>query len=172
MTNFQGINEAKTENVDTKLRGKIEKDLESQISLREGMEKYYKKNRKVFTDRDITDEAKAFFESHDVAHVVFGCDTSFFGEGVVKIWTVFGTTLGFWKHISGYNEADAFMLFRMYSWQHVAKNILRLLVTIPSAIVRAKRMNRLWNWTNFESYMDMPINDIRKEFNIKPIKIS
>ena len=125
---------------------------------------------KYFSDRDTSDEAKEFFRCHDIAHVVFGCDTTIFGEGVVKIWTVFGTTLGFWKHIAGYNEADAFALFRMYSLKHVAKNILRLFVTIPSVIVRARRMSKPWNWSDFETYMDVPIGKIREEFNIIPIK--
>ncbi len=144
--------------------------MKSEITLREGIEKFNKKNMKYFSDRDTSDEAKEFFRCHDIAHVVFGCDTTIFGEGVVKIWTVFGTTLGFWKHIVGYNEADAFALFRMYSLKHVAKNIFRLFVTIPSVIVRAKRMKKPWNWSDFDSYMDTPIGKIREEFNIVPIK--
>ena len=144
--------------------------MESQITLQEGLDEYNRKNMKYFSDRDVSDEAKEFFRCHDIAHVVFGCDTSIFGEGVVKIWTVFGTTLGLWKHITGYNEADAFTLFRMYSPQHVAKNILRLLFVIPTIIFRAKRMSKLWTWTNYESYLNVPINDIRKEFNINIMK--
>lgn len=143
--------------------------MKSEITLREGFEKFNKKNMEYFSDRDTSDEAKEFFRCHDIAHVVFGCDTTIFGEGVVKIWTVFGTTLGFWKHIAGYNEADAFALFRMYSLRHVAKNILRLFVNIPSVIVRAKRMSKRWNWSDFESYMDVPIGKIREEFNIEII---
>lgn len=141
--------------------------MESQITLQEGIDEFNKKNKKYFSDRDTSDEAKEFFRNHDIAHVVFGCDTSIYGEGVVKIWTVFGTTLGFWKHITGYQEADAFELFRMYSLKHVAKNIFRLLFTIPTIIIRAKRMNKLWNWANYESYLNMSIKDIRKEFNIE-----
>jgi len=81
-----------------------------------------------------------------IANVVFGGDTTIFGKGVVKIWTVFGTKLGFWKHIAGYSEADAFTLFRMYRPGHIAKNLLRLFVTIPSVIIRAGRMSKPWNW--------------------------
>lgn len=144
--------------------------MKSEITLREGFERFNKKNAKYFSDRDTSEEATEFFRGHDIAHVVFGCDTSFFGEGVVKIWTVFGTSLGFWKHISGYQEADAFSLFRMYSPGHIAKNLLRLLVTIPTVIIRAKRMSKPWNWSDFESYMDVPLGKIREEFNIVPIK--
>jgi len=144
--------------------------MKSEITLQEGIEKFNQKNLKYFSDRDTSDEAKEFFRCHDIAHVVFGCDTTIFGEGVVKIWTVFGTTLGFWKHIAGYNEADAFALFRMYSLRHIARNILRLLVTIPSVILRAKRMSKLWNWSDFESYLDVPISNIREEHKIIPIK--
>ena len=144
--------------------------MDTQITLREGIEKFNRRNERYFSDRDTSDEAKEFFRCHDIAHVVFGCDTSIFGEGVVKTWTVFGTTLGFWRHISEYNEADAFQLFRMYSWQHVAKNIFQYLVSIPKIIFRAKRMNKPWDWSDFEQYLDVNVGDIRKEFNIHPVK--
>jgi len=140
------------------------------LTLQEGLDAFNKKNAKYFSDRDTSEEAKEFFRCHDIAHVVFGCDTSIYGEGVVKIWTVFGTSLGFWKHITGYQEADAFALFGMYSWGHVAKNLLGLFISIPSIIIRAKRMSKLWHWSDFERYMDTPIDKIREEFNIDAIK--
>ena len=67
------------------------------ITLQEGLDLFYEKNMKYFSARDISEEGAAFLKCHDVAHIVFGCDTSIFGEGVVKTWTTFGTTLGFWK---------------------------------------------------------------------------
>ncbi|WP_350293964.1 hypothetical protein [uncultured Croceitalea sp.] len=141
---------------------------EEKITLRAGLEQFYKENEEYFGHHDLamSDKAKAFLEAHDAAHVLFDCDISLFGEGSVKIWTIFGTTLGFWKHISEYKEAQAFELARTFSFWHVVNNTFKFLFTIPKLIYRAKRMNKPWPWLGFESYLDTPINEIRKEYNI------
>jgi ubiquinone biosynthesis protein Coq4 len=141
-----------------------------EITLQQGLDKFQEKNLKYFSDRPMSDEAKAFLSSHDIAHVVFGCDTTIYGEGVVKVWTTFGTTLSFWKVISGYNEVNAFELFKAYSFRHVAGNILRFLVIIPTVIERARKMKKPWTWLNYESYLNKPIAEIRREFNIRIVE--
>ncbi len=141
--------------------------MEDNITLQQGLDQFYKKNRKFFSKRTLSKEGEEFLTCHDIAHVVFGCDTTLYGEGVVKIWTTFGTTLGFWKVITGYNEVAAFELFKMYSFRHVMKNILRLLWVIPKTIFRAKRMSKPWPFSDYKAYLNSPIVNIRKEFNIK-----
>lgn len=118
----------------------------------------------------ISSEAKSFFRSHDIAHVLFGCDISLYGEGSVKLWTLFGTTLGFWDHINGYRSASAFHLSKKYTLSHIASNIVRLLLAIPVIIIRARQMSKPWNWIGYKDYLDTPISDIRQEYNIKVIK--
>lgn len=141
------------------------------ITLQEALDAFNQKNSANFADRELTAASAEFFRCHDVAHVVFDCDTTLYGEGVVKLWTLFGTTLGLWQHLTGYKEVNAFSLFRMYSWRHISNNILRLLVDIPRVVIRARSMTKLWPWSEFETYLDKPIEDIRRQFNIKPIAI-
>ncbi|MBT8220062.1 MAG: hypothetical protein KJP00_09565 [Bacteroidia bacterium] len=138
------------------------------ITLRQGLDQFYKENTEYLSHnkKGISTEARSFFESHDVAHVLFGCDLTLFGEGSVKIWTIFGTTLGFWKHIKGYKEVDALELSRDFSFTHIVNNIFKFLLSIPVLIIRAKRMHKPWSWTGYESYLDTPIAEIREEFNI------
>jgi len=146
--------------------------MESYITLRQGLEKFrneYKDHLSHNKD-DSSNEAKAFFESHDIAHVLFGCDITLYGEGAVKIWTIFGTTLGFWKHIRGYQDANAFELSKNFTLVHIVKNIFRFLFSIPIIIIRAKQMHKKWDWTEFEPYLDTSISEIRKEFNIKVLR--
>jgi len=83
---------------------------ERNITLRQGLERFYKENKSYHSHnkKGISCEAETFFKSHDIAHVLFGCDVSLFGEGSVKLWTIFGTTLGFWNHIKAYKYANAF----------------------------------------------------------------
>ena len=143
--------------------------MENNITLREGLEKFYIDYREFHshTEEGISSEVKAFFKSHDIAHVLFDCDISLFGEGKVKIWTIFGTTLGFWNHISQYRKANAFRLSKNFTFSHVLRNILKFLYAIPKLIYKAKKMHKKWPWAGYDPYLDTPISEIRKEFNIQ-----
>ena len=145
---------------------------ERNITLRHGLENFYEEYKSHLSHKKegIPDEVKSFFKSHDIAHVLFGCDISLYGEGSVKIWTIFGTTLGFWKHITGYQDANAFELSKNFTLVHIVKNIFRFLFSIPIIIIRAKQMHKKWDWTEFEPYLDTSISEIRKEFNIKVLR--
>ncbi len=141
-----------------------------EITLQEGLNKFREKHVKYFSDRPMSAEAQRFLLSHDIAHVLFGCDTSIYGEGIVKIWTTFGTNLGFWKVIKGYREVNAFSLLKAYSLSHIAKNIGRFLLMIPKTIRRSRQMTKPWTWSNHQPYLNKAISEIRKEFNIKVIE--
>lgn len=141
--------------------------IESQITLQQGLENFHKKNNQYFSKRVYSEKGSTFLKNHDMAHVVFGCNTTIYGEGIVKIWTTFGTTLNFWEVTKGYNDVNAFELFKKYSLPHIMKNILRLLIAIPKVIYRTRRMKKKWPFTNNKNYLHIPIEEIRKEFNIQ-----
>jgi len=141
-----------------------------EATLQEGLTQFQEKNAKYFSERAMSDEAKIFLQCHDIAHVVFGCDTTIYGEGIVKIWTTFGTDLSFWKVTKGYRAVSAFSLAKKYSPIHVAKNIARLLFAMPKAILRSWQMTKPWAWSDYQPFLDQPISEIRKEFNIRVIK--
>jgi ubiquinone biosynthesis protein Coq4 len=143
---------------------------DSALILREGVKRFCEGNAAVFSERDMSSEASEFFRCHDTAHVVFGCDTSIFGEGILKIFTICGTTLGFWKHVKGYADADAFALFRQYSWRHLVGHIFKLVANVPRAFIHAKQMSKPWPWADHSLYLDRSIKEIRREFNIKVIQ--
>lgn len=145
---------------------------ETNITLKEGLKRFYAnyEGRLSHNKEGIPDEVKSFFLSHDIAHVLFGCDITLFGEGAVKIWTIFGTTLGFWNHVRAYNKADAYELSKNFNVAHIVSNIFKLVLAIPELVIRAKKMNKRWPWSGFEPYLDVPISEIRKEFNIRVLE--
>ncbi len=142
---------------------------ERNTTLRQGLEQFYEEYMGHLShDKEgIPEEVKSFFMSHDVAHVLFGCDISLYGEGAVKIWTIFGTTLGFWNHVRGYKKANAYELSKNFTFAHVVSNIFKFLASIPLLIIRAKQMYKPWPWSGFEPYLDRPISELRREFNIR-----
>lgn len=141
---------------------------DNKMTLREGLDGFYEKYQDFLSHNKegTSSNAQAFFKSHDVAHVLFACDISLYGEGKVKMWTIFGTTLGFWGHLNGYREANAFQLARSFTLGQVVANIFRFLASIPTLIIRANRMHKPWPWKGFLPYLDTPIVEIRREFNI------
>jgi len=146
--------------------------MESNITLKQGLEIFHKEYKYHLSHnaKGISKEAQSFFKSHDTAHVLFGCDISLFGEGAVKIWTIFGTSLGFWKHVRGYHDAGALGLSKNFTFLNIFKNIFKFLFSIPVIIFRAKQMRKKWDWKEHESYLDTPLSEIRKEFNIKVLR--
>ncbi|MFK8164872.1 MAG: hypothetical protein AB8H12_20670 [Lewinella sp.] len=72
------------------------------ITLEEGLKYFQEKNKQYFSEKEYSKKGAAFLRCHDIAHVVFGCKTTVYGEGVVKTWTTFGTILSFWEVITGY----------------------------------------------------------------------
>ena len=140
------------------------------MTLREGFEAFHKKNRRVVSETESSNGSENFFNAHDIAHVVFGCDSSLRGEGLVKLWTIFGTTLGFTDHIGEYADANAFALFKKYRLSHVLLNVPQVMALTPLVMMRARSMKAKWPWDSYEQYLDTPIRDIRQEFNILPVE--
>jgi hypothetical protein len=48
--------------------------------------------------------------------------------------------------------------------------MLRYIPICLLAAFKAYRMSKKWDWYNYDSYLNIPLKDIRKEFNIKVIK--
>jgi hypothetical protein len=64
-------------------------------TLKEGLAEYWLAHSQLKRDEHLcTAEARQFFRSHDVVHVVYGCGTSMPDEAVVKLASLFGTTGG------------------------------------------------------------------------------
>lgn len=77
-------------------------DPECSLTLAEALAEFRELHAETLYTREMSDDSREFFRRHDIAHVVFACDTSLLNEAMVKFWTAFGTTLGFWKHIGAY----------------------------------------------------------------------
>lgn len=143
--------------------------MERNVTLREAFGEYRLKNRRIVSDAEMSSNSEVFFNCHDIAHVIFECDTSLRGEGVVKLWTIFGTTLGFANHVKEYAEANAFELFKKYSLKHILADVPKVILVAPVVITRAHKMKKKWPWASYDKYLDISITEIRKEFNIVPI---
>ena len=139
---------------------------DSKQTLREGIDEYNDAFRGLIATRYSTPAGERFFRSHDVVHVVFGCDISLNDEVVVKICSVFGSTAGLGV-LRGYRLPEAKEGYEDIRLGEIVTTAVHSLYLVPRAIVRCRRMCARWPWEAFDEWMDRPLCDIRSRFGIR-----
>jgi hypothetical protein len=113
-------------------------------------------------------ESAEFFRCHDVAHVVFGCGTTLTNEARVKIWSFFGTTAGL-SLTRDYRSPDSQEIYEQINWRDIPRTVIRSIVSVPRVLFRCLQMRKRWPWSEFEGYMDVRLDEIRREFGIRVV---
>lgn len=139
---------------------------ESPQTLDEGLREYYARHDGLTRGRGMSQPAREFFRCHDAAHVVFGCTTTLVNEGIVKIWSFFGTTAGL-ALLRAYRLPESQEIYEQLGWGEIASATLRLVIVIPLVFWRCVRMRRRWPWAEFDRYREVPLAEIRREFGIQ-----
>ena len=62
------------------------------MTLREGLAEYFRRNPGLMDEAALPRDLSLGLHSHDIARVVFGCDTSLVGEVVLARWSLFRVT--------------------------------------------------------------------------------
>ena len=144
------------------------------LTLAEALELHYKLNLQFTKWFDYEDELlQKTMKSHDVCHIVFGCNTALLGEFRVELFTAFGTNLSgseYRKLVSnpkvlgepldiakriGYLKVLKLMLFNSFE-----------LVRIPYL---CSKMNRKWPVFSEDEFMNQTVGEIRENFGFRLI---
>jgi hypothetical protein len=135
-------------------------------TLAEGLDEYYSVNPHLKRGSDLSPDAREFFRSHDVVHVLYGCGTSMPDEAVVKLSSLFGTTGGF-SVLRGYRLHDS---LEIYLELPLGGSLIAL-ISAPYLIVRTlwrcSRQTAKWPWSNHEPYMHTGLDELRSRFGIR-----
>jgi hypothetical protein len=113
-------------------------------------------------------------KSHDICHVIFGCDTGLLGEFRVELWSAFGTNLG----AIGYQKIASNKKVLKEPLEIVRKigyfKVFRLMLTHFIEVFRipylSRKMKKKWPCFEEEPYMLQTVGQIRKEFGIQILK--
>jgi hypothetical protein len=138
----------------------------SQQTLAEGLAEYHAVSESLEKCRDSSSDAIEFFRCHDTAHVVFGCGTNLNDEVVLKISSIFGTTGGA-GILRGYRLHESRRIYSSIRASEIIYTALASFVLVPRTIIRCWLMTKRWHWTDYEMYMEAPLQDVRKEFGIR-----
>ncbi len=139
------------------------------MTLREGLDEYYGANSGLFdTSQASSEKIGAYLRNHDVTHVVFGTTTVMAEEMLQDLWTLLAVDIPKKDYVFdffGTDESKALMQ-SLRPWETLKVMVL----AVPAGLriwSRSRRMTRKWPWSNWEGYLDRPLGEIRREFNIQ-----
>ncbi len=141
----------------------------SSMTLREGLAEYFRQNRGLMDEADLPGDLSLGLHSHDIAHVVFGCDTSLLGEVVLVRWSLFGVTGSLRPYLLGLRRRETRGLFRDAIAGFRPRMLWRLVKLATIAIARSLRMRERWPFEAYAPYLDQPLCEIRERFGIRVI---
>ncbi len=135
------------------------------MTLAEGLAEYYGEYPQLKRGAALSPAAQDFFRCHDVAHIIFGCDTSLPSEAVVKLSSLFGTTAGL-SVLRGYALYDSLDIYRTLPPGEILRTIAGAVVIVPRTVLRRMRQTKPWPWSDFDAHQDRPLADIRRDYGI------
>ncbi|MBJ65145.1 MAG: hypothetical protein CML97_01425 [Rhodobiaceae bacterium] len=147
------------------------------LTLAQALDEFYEINKGY---RSMADKFK-IMRSHDTVHVIFGADTTFLGEAVADLRSMYSTDIGAYKYVRSYlidsdEELKQFLksiqsdFFSLKKIPHLLFFLLySLIILLPRILWDNKKMTKKWNFYFPESYMNESLYDLRKEYNISLI---
>ena len=139
------------------------------MTLREGLDEYYGANSGLFdTSQASSEKLGAYLRNHDVTHVVFGTTTVMADEMLQDMWTFLAVDVPKKEYVFdflGTDESKAVMQ-SLKPWE----TLKVMVMAVPAGLkiwARSRRMTKKWPWKEWEGYMDQPLAEIRREFNIQ-----
>jgi len=138
----------------------------SRQTLAAGLAEYFAKNSFLVRGPSLSPEAQKFFGSHDVIHVLYGCSTSLPDEVIVKLSSIFGTTGGM-SVLRGYRLHESIDIYRKLHIIDMLRTVAAATYLVPRTVLRCLRQHRRWPWTEHESYLSVPLCELRAQFGIQ-----
>jgi hypothetical protein len=136
-------------------------------TLAEGLAEYRTAHPALKRDEEIlSPEARQFFRSHDIVHVLYGCDTTMPDEAIVKIASLFGTTGGLGV-LRGYLHHESLDIYRRLPPADTLLAILLAPYLVLRTLWRCVRQPRRWPWVEHAQYLDTSLADLRSAFGIR-----
>ena len=143
-------------------------DQDSPMTLREGLDEYYRMNPEVTPPEEASEEGEQFFHSHDVTHVVFGTTTTFRDEGINDLWSMYGLDISMREYVGrGLEVPEVKALFKEFGTWAFIKELAKFPGYWPKVRRQAKKMTKPWPWKGYADYLDVPLAQVRREFGIE-----
>jgi hypothetical protein len=151
-------------------------DKNSTQTLQEGLAEYYALNPHVTSPATQQQEFAKVLQSHDIGHVIYGCDTGMYDE--LKLLPLFWWTseCTFRIYLQMKNSPAVDVMYadmikeKGVLWLYGA--VLRVLPTLIPALIpiwfKTRNRKKLLPFLEFEPLLDRTLLDIRQEYDLLP----
>ncbi len=139
------------------------------LTLREGLDIYYAANTGLFdTSQASSETLGTYLKNHDVTHVVFGTTTAMADEMLQDMWTFLAVDVSKKAYVFDFLGTDEskVIMKSLKPWETL-KVMVMALPAWGKIVVRSRQMTKKWPWTGWEGYLDMPLGEIRRAFNLQ-----
>ena len=142
-------------------------DQDCQLTLREALAEFYVINSDLFCVPEAETPWTQLLIDHDVGHVFFGVNTSILDETAGDYWTLLATDLSFKEYLKYVNTPEGKKLIKQIGLINIVKSIVCGLPLLLKIYRRSRKMNRKWQIKGYHPYMDIPLGQLRKIFNLE-----
>jgi len=124
-------------------------------TLAEGLAEYFAAHSEFKRENKLAPaEARRFFRSHDIVHVLYGCGTSMPDEAIVKLASLFGTTGGM-QVLRGYMHHETLDIYRRLPWTSTLVALIAAPCLIARTVWRCSRQPGRLPWAENERFMNV-----------------
>lgn len=142
---------------------------DTRLTLREGLAEYYEANPGLVDPSEAsTEDLGVYLRGHDVSHVFFGTTTSLHDEALQDAWTFLAIDVTKREYVGDFvkTEEGKRIMTSIPIWGGL-KATVWLLGVLPALIWRSRKMTKRWPWRGWESYLDEPLGETRREFGLR-----
>lgn len=145
-------------------------DQNCSLTLREALAEFYSVNAHSFSPPQPGTVWTELLVNHDVGHVFFGVNTRILDEAAGDYWTLLGTDLSFKEYLAYAKSPEGKNLVKDIGFVFIVKSLFLGLPLLYKIYINTRKMSRKWNIRGYHQYMDTPLVEIRKEFNLEILK--
>ncbi len=139
----------------------------SQMTLREGLAEFRANLKEVAGGEG--SEAQNLFNAHDAVHVVFGCGSDLTHETLADVWTLCASDVKLRNYLGYLNVNEALELVKKESPSAMLLGVIKALPSAAKVWLRSRKMTKPWPFQGSAEFLDKPLCEIRKRFNIEVV---
>lgn len=147
----------------------------SEITLAQALENHYARNPSFRRPDTYPAPYRDILLVHDLVHIIYEVDTSLLGEAFAESISYLKTNTEltdhgrFWFSKEGRNIVRR--LVHEYTPLVMFRIILYLIYALPATAWKLRRQTKTIPLYTYEYSLDTPIAEIRRQYNITPLKI-
>ena len=142
-------------------------DQNCSLTLKDAIAEFYQINFHLFSAPKAESKWTELLVHHDIGHVFFGVNTNILDEAVGDYWTLLATNLSFKEYLGYIKTPEAKKLLKDIGVLDVIKSLILGIPLLIKVYFRSRKMTRKWNIRGYEKYMDIPLSEIRKKYNLR-----